>query len=554
MIDLVAEPQIMAAVAEEVERVGSAIRAANVVTAGLASSLPAAATDEVSQALARLFSEYSQEYQAVAADVEAFHSRFHQALHAAGTAYAQAEAASAKALSEALEAPLPASQMPKAAAIPPFPANEVSLFPGVTGVPVPSSEQIGMANWLYVRSAGTLQPLFTPQEGYPWTGVRTLSFDKSVSLGAILFEDAIYDLIRNSGKSVTVVGGSQSAVIASQVMRNLASGSSIFGANPPTADQLNFVLIGNELTPNGGMFSRFPNLSFPSLGMTFGGATPADTIYPTANYTLEYDGFADFPRYPLNIISNLNALAGIIYVHPAYMYLTPEQVDAAVQLPTSPGYSGVTSYYMIRTQNLPLLEPLRATHIVGNPLANLVQPALKVIVNLGYGDPDYGYSTSYADVTTPFGLFPDVSLARVADALGAGVEQGVHDFANDLPTMFTQLSTVPPVAAPASMDAAATLARLPSPMKLVNTATSIISTDYALLLPTADLGIAMVSSVPIYLGQLFVEQLLQGNLVNAIGYPLAALTGVGSIAIGLEAFTIWRALMSNASDLQDLFS
>lgn len=46
--------------------------------------------------------------------------------------------------------------------------------------------------------------------------------------------------------------------------------------------------------------------------------TPSNTIYPTHIYTLEYDGFADFPRYPINLISDLNAFAGIYYVHNAY--------------------------------------------------------------------------------------------------------------------------------------------------------------------------------------------------------------------------------------------
>lgn len=558
MTYVVAEPQMMAVLADDAERIGSAISAASAAAARLTSDLPAAAADEVSEAIAQLFGEYGQEYQAIATEVEAFHRQFHQALAAAKNAYAQAEAANVVALQEALEAPIAPTQTPKAAGIPPFPANEVSLFPGVTGVPIPSKVQIDLANGLYVRSTGILQSLFTPQEGYPWTGVKSLPFDKSVGLGTTIFENTIYDLIHNSGKSVTVVGGSQSAVIASQVMRDLASGSSIFGANPPRADQLNFVLFGNEASPNGGMFSRFPNLSLPSLGLTFGGSTPADAIYPTAIYTLEYDGFASFPRYPLNIIADLNALAGIVYVHPTYLDLTPEQINNAIPLPTSPGYSGVTSYYMIRTENLPLLEPLRAIPVIGDPLANLVQPALKVIVNLGYGDPAHGFSTSYADVLTPFGLFPDVSLAEVADALGAGIRQGIHDFTNDLQAIFAQPFTLPSLSLPSfampSLDLAATLAAFPSPMTLVNTAASIISTDYAVLLPIADVAFSMITTVPVYLGQLFVEQLLQGSLINAIGYPLAAVVGLGSIAGGIELFTIANALISNISDIHTLIS
>jgi hypothetical protein len=75
-------------------------------------------------------------------------------------------------------------------------------------------------------------------------------------------------------------------------------------------------------------------------------------------------------------------------------------------LATSPGYyanGGVTHYYMIPTQNLPLLEPLRAVPVLGKPLADLLQPDLTVLVNLGYNP------NGYADVPTPAQLLPGFS-------------------------------------------------------------------------------------------------------------------------------------------------
>lgn len=72
-------------------------------------------------------------------------------------------------------------------------------------------------------------------------------------------------------------------------------------------DPINFVFIGNEMNPNGGFLSRFPDLFIPSLGIPFYGRTLADS-FPVVNYTLEYDGFADFPQYPLNFLSVLMAI------------------------------------------------------------------------------------------------------------------------------------------------------------------------------------------------------------------------------------------------------
>lgn len=283
-------------------------------------------------------------------------------------------------------------------------AQTVGLVMGGSGTPIPSARYVELANALYMSGSvpGVIaQALFTPQGLYPVVVIKNLTFDSSVAQGAVILESAIRQQIA-AGNNVTVFGYSQSATISSLVMANLAA-----SADPPSPDELSFTLIGNPNNPNGGVATRFPGISFPSLGVTATGATPHN-LYPTKIYTIEYDGVADFPRYPLNFVSTLNAIAGTYYVHSNYFILTPEQIDAAVPLTNTVGPT-MTQYYIIRTENLPLLEPLRSVPIVGNPLANLVQPNLKVIVNLGYGDPAYGYSTSPPNVATPFGLFPEVS-------------------------------------------------------------------------------------------------------------------------------------------------
>ncbi len=54
--------------------------------------------------------------------------------------------------------------------------------------------------------------------------------------------------------------------------------------------------------------------------MTYGNPTPND-LYPTDVYTLEYDGWADFPHYPLNVLSDLNAIVGMYTQHLTYLGL-----------------------------------------------------------------------------------------------------------------------------------------------------------------------------------------------------------------------------------------
>ncbi|MCV7090638.1 PE family protein [Mycobacterium interjectum] len=548
---VIAEPLALASVATEIEGIGSAFSAATAAAAAPTSGVAAAAGDEVSAAIADVFGAVGKEYQAVVAQFEAFHTQFQQTVASAGLAYAETESAIAATLG--LGAASPTAPLP-AATIPPFPANQVSYFIGGTGVPIPSTSFVTRANNLYVRSVNALAALYTPEQLYPLTGVKSLPLNQSVAEGVTILDNTLYNTIHNQGQSVTVFGISQSAIISSLEMQNLANGTSLFGANPPNVNQLNFVLTGNEVNPNGGLLSRFPNLSLPALGLDFYPAMNANTPYHVANYTLEYDGFADFPRYPINLLSDLNAVAGIVFVHTTYLDLTPTQVNNAIQLPTSPGYTGNTTYYMIPTADLPLLKPLDAIPVIGKPLVDLIQPDLKVLVNLGYGpDPTLGYSTSYADVPTPFGLFPDANPVTVFNALAAGTQQGIHDFSLDVQQIASQpTAVVPQFTLPTAPGPTTTPPNLPSPQQVFDTVNRIVSTDYAVVLPTADIGYSLATELPFYDSELFLSQLGQGNLINAIGYPIAADVGLGTVAGGVEFLTIVSALSSNVKDIESL--
>ncbi|MCV7006495.1 PE family protein [Mycobacterium gordonae] len=555
MTSLLVQPEIITSVVTDLERIGSTVSAASAAAAAPTSGLLAAAADEVSAAIANFFGTYGQEFQAAVATVEAYQSQFQQALAAAANAYVHTEAAAATALQGVLGLPAAAAFTPPPPAFPvtnpPFSTFPTAVFIGPTGVPIPPPEYATLANLLYVHANNPNQALpilYTPEELYPITGVKSLTLNQSVSEGLTILGNYVQNQIANG--PVTVFGYSQSAIISSLYMQQLAA-----QGFPVSPADLNFVLVGNEMNPNGGMLARFPNLTLPTLGLDFYGATPSNTPYDVAIYTQEYDGFADFPRYPLNFISDLNAVVGIATVHTKYLSLTPAQVNSAVQLPTSPGYyenGGKSYYYMIPTEELPLLMPLRALPVVGNPLAALIEPNLEVIVNLGYGDPNYGYSTSYADVQTPFGLFPEVSPSTLIDAFANGTRQGIQDFHTELQALAAQPIEFPTFTPPQPADLMATLANLPSPEKVVNTAATVISTDYAVLLPAADTALAFATSLPLYDSQLFLEQLVQGNIVNAIGYPIAADVGLVTIAGIVQFLVISKAISQNISDIRAL--
>ncbi|QZA06700.1 PE-PPE domain-containing protein [Mycolicibacter heraklionensis] len=436
---------------------------------------------------------------------------------------------------------------------------------GGSGDPIPSAGGMAALMHRYVDPATPFfagQPqfpvdathsLFTPEGLYPLTGIKVLELDPSVTQGLTILDSTIKGQIA-AGNNLVVVGVSQSSVISALQMRDLLA---LPLGEQPTADQLSFVLLGNESNPNGGLLSRFgdpslPPLSIPSLGITFSGAEPADTPWATAIYTAEYDGFADFPRYPINLLSDINALLGIAFVHTSYGSLTAEQLAATVELPVTDDYTGATRYFMIPTENLPLLVPLRAIPVLGDPLADLLQPALRVLVNLGYGSIDEGWDHGPANVSTPFALFPtDINPADVFTALVNGAQQGVQDFIHDLESLSLP-TIVNEIANGNATDS------LPSLLDIVNTFSGVLSSAYSGLLPTADVINALLTSLPAYDISLFIQELMSGDLLDAIGLPIAATVGLGSLAGMVEIGAVLQAIspllgIGEPADLLPLF-
>lgn len=441
-----------------------------------------------------------------------------------------------------------------------------SWIMGGSGLPVPPPQYLAALTDRFLDPAtpkfagqplfpvDVTNPLFTPEGLYPLTGVKSLPLDTSLDQGVAILHDKIMEETA-AGNNLVVLGYSQSGVINALEIEQLLN---LPEAERPGADQLSFVMLGSPSTPDGGLLSRFdltsinpnlPELTLPSLGVTFSGGTPADTPWDTVFYTQEYDGFADFPRYPLNFLADINAFMGIMFVHGTYPALTDAQLASAIELPVSDDYTGNSQYFMIPTEDLPLLAPLRGSGF-GNAFADLLQPALKVLVNLGYGDIDHGWSQGPADVSTPFGIFPDVSLTDVFTALVNGAQQGWTDFTEDLQNLSS--------GGAADMFGAGLLGGsadfvMPSLTDIVNVFTSASATLYATLLPTADILNAVLTTLPAYATTIFAQELASGDLLNAIGLPMAATTGLVTMAAGFELEVVLNAFSSIQQDFAGLF-
>jgi hypothetical protein len=449
-----------------------------------------------------------------------------------------------------------------------------ALVIGGSGIPLPPERYVDAADILYLAPrgfAGSPQALDTPAGFYPTTGVNSLTADASEAQGSKILDAAILGQIAtgkvDADNPVVVFGYSQSSAFSSMTMQQLDS-------QGVPSDDVHFVLVGDTAAPDGGLLERFDllgsDLSVPSFGITFGDPTPAD-LYPTDIYTLEYDGFADFPQYPINPIADLNAFAGMIYEHLTYLGLDADQIQNAVPLDTAG--DTLTNYYMIPVDDLPLLDPLRLIPIVGNPLADLLQPDMKVLVDLGYGSITDGWSQGPANVPTPFELFPtDINWQDVATALVNGVPQGIQAAIADLenPDNYQIPSLLDNPTLAALVDAAYTsglidtlqptsqeltqallggsfplsnATLLSPPADIINDLSATLSADYAALLPIADTVNALTTSLPSFDVSVFLNQLEAGNLIGAIGEPIAAdvalvpfalFLGLGPIADAVE--------------------
>jgi hypothetical protein len=179
---------------------------------------------------------------------------------------------------------------------------------------------------------------------------------------------------------VVVFGYSQGATVASLFKKQIAT---LNGGLLP--DDVSFVLIGNPNRPNGGLFERLALLgTVPILDATFGQPTPTDTAPTgetnTTDIAFQYDGVADFPAAPINLLADVNAAAGFWYVHGTYLDprgrppattpdgalpygYTADEVEAIVAgcQSATPGPNcqqhGDTTYVTLPARSLPIMQP-----------------------------------------------------------------------------------------------------------------------------------------------------------------------------------------------------
>ncbi len=271
----------------------------------------------------------------------------------------------------------------------------------------------------YMESAinDFIAPTVPDAAGYTPVAVRQRSqiigINQSVEGGI----DYLVDAMADQKEPFVVFGFSQSTVVSMRVKADLAARKARGEAVP----DVTFVGIGVGNRPNGGISSRFGGITIPFFDFTFDGAAPTDSGFTTIDIARQWDGLADTPQFPINLVSTVNAIFGILFVHALYGPEVSLDPDSPKYVPgTIVQQYGDTTYYWIPTADLPLFDPFR---LLGVPeqVIDVFEPFFKVLVEAGY------------DRSLPFGepvpaqLIPVIDPVTLSIQLTRAVVEGVNN-------------------------------------------------------------------------------------------------------------------------------
>jgi PE-PPE domain len=303
-----------------------------------------------------------------------------------------------------------------------------ALMMGGTTAPTPSEfwQDTIVTDYIDPATGGNYTPVLVPTpESLASTSVPVGLADLQAAMAQQQAADP--------GQPNLVEGYSQSAQIAVDEKIALMQA----GQHP----DVTFLVLGDPNRPNGGLDERFDGMYTPGLGGGNGaldGAEPTDAGIPTIDIANQYDPVADYPQFPIDPVSDLNALFGLIYAHAAYGDgIFPEEIPTLwppsepLTGPYADEYTlgsteivkqvdGDTTFYFIPTTELPLLDPLRSLGVPESVL-NVFQPALQVIVEAGYDR-----SIPFGD-PTPAELIPTIDPATFTLEFANGVVQGANN-------------------------------------------------------------------------------------------------------------------------------
>jgi hypothetical protein len=224
-----------------------------------------------------------------------------------------------------------------------------------------------------------------------------------------------------------------------------SNASQVLAANPndPVITNTLWVLDNNLNIPNGGFATRYP--VFSRLVLIDPTPTPTTTDATVIQTRYQYDINSDAPAYPGNPVAMANSLAAYLQGRDKSNVQLPVEANGDIgcdgctvestgtdtwTVTLKDGTTadvkkvGKTTYVTYRTDTLPLVAPLRDNGgVLGNTLADAVEPALTAVVNYGYPDNN---PIGDPNELKPGGLVPTAQeTTTFLGNFSAGVQDGV---------------------------------------------------------------------------------------------------------------------------------
>ncbi|MBX7452202.1 PE-PPE domain-containing protein [Mycolicibacterium sp. 3033] len=223
-------------------------------------------------------------------------------------------------------------------------------------------------------------------------------FYSSVKVGTENLYNAVYDPQYAGPK--TIGGVSEGAPAVMEVLRRLEAdrANTTDGKEPPPPSELNVAIYGS---PSDHWTGKLAGLPVP--------VTPYNIIIVSA----EYDGIADFPDNPWNMLAVSNAIMGAAILHVTQSEFDIRNKETYYTVETNVA-GGTTTTILIPTEVLPILQPMVAFKFDPDFVAKL-DAKLRPKIDKAYDRPEMEYGIPDT-LTGPPGPKPTVARVEAAVA------------------------------------------------------------------------------------------------------------------------------------------
>jgi hypothetical protein len=201
----------------------------------------------------------------------------------------------------------------------------------------------------------------------------------SIGVAAKQATNSLDRAIRSGTEPAAAVGLSQGTLALDQEQVRLAG-----DPNAPAPDKLVFTTIGDPTGRHGfgqsflaGIFK--PGSYIPFIDYTM--PEQVDSQYDSNRVIATYDGLADFPDRPDNLVAVANATMASTIVHTSAAFTGPGDVPPQNIRSTVNSKGATTTTYLIPVNHLPLTLPLR---YLGFTDVDQLDAVLQPIVDSGY--------------------------------------------------------------------------------------------------------------------------------------------------------------------------